>query len=127
MSKVKRQNTTTRLPLLPLRGLVVFPNTVITIDAARDRSIAALQSAAQGEDQRVFVVAQRDSLVEKPALEDLYTMGTVAVVKQLIHLPDRTVRVLLEGHSRAMLLNVYEEASFQRAELVAVSPVMELT
>ncbi len=126
LSKVKRQNTTTRLPLLPLRGLVVFPNTVITIDAARDRSIAALQSAAQGEDQRVFVVAQRDSLVEKPALEDLYTMGTVAVVKQLIHLPDRTVRVLLEGHNRAMLLNVLEDASFQRAELVAVSPVTEL-
>ena len=126
LSKVKRQKTSIRLPLLPLRGLVVFPNTVITVDAARDRSIAALQSAAQADDQRVFVIAQRDSLTERPGLEDLYTMGTIVVVKQLITLPDRTVRVLLEGHSRAMLLNVLEGEHMQRAEIVPVSPVLEL-
>lgn len=126
MSKVKRQNTTIRLPLLPLRGLVAFPNTVITIDAARERSIAALLGAAQSDDQRVFVIAQRDALVEHPGLEDLYTMGTIAGVKQVVQLPDHTVRVLLEGHSRAMLLNLYDDQSLQRAEIVPVSPVLEL-
>ena len=118
LSKVKRQKTSTRLPLLPLRGVVVFPDTVITIDAARDRSIAALQAAAQGEDQRVFVVAQRDSLVERPGIEDLYTMGTVAAVKQLIYLPDRSVRVLLEGRQRALLLSVIDDVNMQKCDAV---------
>ncbi len=121
MSKVKHRIEADRLPLLPLRGVVVFPNTVITIDAARDRSIAAVRAAAQGEDQRLFVVTQRNTLTEHPALEDLYTMGTVAVVKQVLHLPDGTVRVLLEGRDRAMLLKVFEEDALQRAEIAAVS------
>ena len=126
LSKVKRQTEASRLPLLPLRGLLVFPNTIITVDAARDRSIGALQRAAQGDDSRLFVVAQRDSLVEHPALEDLYTMGTVVTVKQLLHMPDHTVRVLLEGEERAMLLNVYEEDALQTADVVSISPVAEL-
>ena len=109
MSKGKRQTEALRLPLLPLRGLLVFPNTVVTIDAARDRSIAALQRAVLREDSLVFVVAQRDALVEHPGLEDLYTMGTVAQVRQILHLPDNTSRVLLEGHQRGMLLAVREE------------------
>ena len=122
MSKVKHRIEAGRLPLLPLRGVVVFPNTVVTIDAARDRSIAAVRAAAQGEDQRLFVVAQRNTLAEHPALEDLYTMGAVAVVKQVLHLPDGTVRVLLEGRERAMLLKVFEEDALQRAEIATVTP-----
>jgi len=123
---VNRQSKSNRLPLLPLRGLVVFPNTIITVDVARDRSIAALQRAAQGDDARLFVAAQRDGLVEHPGLEDMYTMGTVAVVKQILHLPDHTARVLLEGHTRAMLLGVNEEEALQTAEVVEVAPVAEL-
>ena len=107
MSKEKRKRLTERIPLLPLRGLSVFPNTVITIDIARDRSLAAVRSAAQGEDQRLFVVAQRDTLMDHPGLEELYTMGTVAMVKQVLHMPDGTARVLLEGHGRGMLLNIW--------------------
>ncbi len=111
------------LPLLPLRGVVVFPNTVVTIDAARDRSVAALAAAVDSEDQGVFVVAQRDSLVEHPGIVDLYTMGTICVVKQLMHLPDRTVRVLLEGRARALLVNLYEGADYQRAEVSMVRSI----
>ncbi len=118
---MKRQTETLRLPLLPLRGLLVFPNTVVTIDAARDRSIAALQRAVLQEDAQVFVVAQRDSLVEHPGLEDLYTMGTVARVRQIIHLPDDTSRVLLEGHHRGMLLAVREEEQLQLADVAEVA------
>ena len=121
MSKGKRQTEALRLPLLPLRGLLVFPNTVVTIDAARDRSIAALQRAVLREDSLVFVVAQRDALVEHPGLEDLYTMGTVAQVRQIIHLPDNTSRVLLEGHQRGMLLAVREEDQMQLADVAEVA------
>lgn len=120
MSKVKREANTTRLPLLALRGLVVFPNTVLTIDVARERSLAALKRAAES-DQRLFVVAQRDSLVEHPGLEDLYSLGAMAVVKQVLYLPDQTARVLLEGRGRAMLLNVFEEDMLQQAEIVEIS------
>ena len=60
MSKENRKRMVARLPLLPLRGLSVLPNTIVTIDIARDRSLAAVRSAAQGEDQRLFAVAQRD-------------------------------------------------------------------
>ena len=121
LSKVKRQTETVRLPLLPLRGLLVFPNTVVTIDAARDRSIAALQRAVLHEDALVFVVAQRDGLIEHPGIEDLYTMGTVARVRQIINLPDRTSRVLLEGHQRGMLLGVREEEQLQLADVAEVA------
>jgi len=121
LSKEKRKDQTLRLPLLPLRGLAIFPNTVVTIDIARDRSLAAVHAAAQAEDQRLFVVAQRSSLVERPGVEDLYTMGVIVVVKQVLHMPDGTARVLLEGHNRALLVRVYDEASLQSADLVEVS------
>ncbi len=124
MSKGKRKTETGRLPLLPLRGLLVFPNTVVTIDVARDRSLAALKRAVEG-DQRIFVAAQRDSLVEHPALEDLYTMGTAVVIKQVLYLPDQTARVLLEGRARAILLNVLESGDLQQAEIVEVNPAEE--
>ncbi len=124
MSKGKRKTERGKLPLLPLRGLLVFPNTVVTIDVARDRSLAALKRAVEG-DQRVFVAAQRDSLVEHPALEDLYTMGVVVAIKQVLYLPDQTARVLLEGRSRAILLSVLESGDAQQAEIVEVNPAEE--
>ena len=109
-----------RLPLLPLRGLVVFPNTVITIDIARDRSIGALQRAIKDEES-LFVVAQRDSLIDQPELEDLYSVGVIASVKQLLHLPDQTIRILVEGRKRGILLNVIDEEDSQTAELFEVT------
>ena len=121
MSKEKNRKVLEWLPLLPLRGLVVFPNTVTTIDVARDRSLAALKYAVR-EDQRLFVTAQRDTLVEHPALEDLYTVGTLVTVKQVLNLPDQTARVLLEGRGRAMLMSVCEDGDMQRAEIIEVPP-----
>ena len=118
LSKPKRRLETLHLPLLPLRGLAIFPNTVITVDVARDRSIGALQRALE-DDQRLFVVAQRDSLIERPEMKDLYTVGTVTWIKQVIHLPDQTVRVLLEGRERGYLLRISEEENRQTAEFYA--------
>ena len=105
------------LPLLPLRGLNIFPNTVLTIDVARDKSLGALQRAVKG-DSRVFIVAQRDSMVDRPEVEDLYTVGTVAMVKQVVNLPDQTIRVLAEGRARALLLNLEEAENSQIAEVI---------
>ena len=120
MKRANQRVTKELLPLLPLRGLLVFPYTVVTIDVGRDRSIAALQKAAQGEDQRLFVVAQRDSMVDHPDAKDLYMTGTIVVVKQVMHMPDQTVRVLLEGRQRALLMNVLEEPELQTAEIYPV-------
>ncbi len=124
MNKVNLDKETFQLPLLPLRGLLVFPNTVITIDVARERSVNALQQALQSE-QRLFVVAQRDSMTEHPALEDLYTVGTVVSIKQILRLPDQTVRLLIEGQSRALMLNLLDLGDYQSAELLEVSPAVD--
>ena len=110
------------LPLLPLRGLMVFPNTVLTIDVARDHSIGALQRAIKG-DQRIFIVAQRDSLVDFPQVEDLYTVGTVATVKQVLNMPDQSVRVLVEGRARGLVLNLVNEDNSQSVECFEMQPV----
>ena len=106
-----------RLPLLPLRGLVIFPGSVITIDAGRDRSIAAVESA-DSLDNRLFLVAQRDAKVERPYLEDLYSVGTVCTIKQVLRLPDGALRLLVEGGSRALLYNVVEMPDLQMAEII---------
>lgn len=121
MKKVNLNQETFQLPLLALRGLLAFPNTIITIDVAREKSIGSLQQAIQ-KDNRLFVVAQRDSLVERPAIEDLYTMGTIVTIKQVLHMPDQTVRVLIEGNSRALLLNLYNTESHLIGELLEVLP-----
>ena len=122
MSNPKRPSEILKLPLLPLRGLMVFPNTVLTIDVARGRSIGALQRA-MNDDQRVFIVAQRDSMVDCPQVEDLYTVGTVATVKQVMNMPDQSLRVLVEGRSRAVVLNLVEEGGSQSVEYCEMQPV----
>ena len=107
------------LPLLPLRGLLAFPNTVVTLDVGRGKSVAALESALEG-DKRLFVVAQRDAGVELPRLEDMHSVGTIVGIKQVLRMPDDTVRVLVEGQCRAVLLGVEEDGCMQRAEVMVV-------
>ncbi len=113
--KPKREITV--LPLLPLRGLVVFPNCVITLDAGRDRSIAAVNEAIKNFDGMLFAVTQRDSMVEHPQMEDLYAVGTVIKIKQTLPMPDHTLRLLVDGDARAMLLDVIEAGDYQRAQI----------
>ena len=118
MSKTsEKQTAPSRLPLLPLRGLLAFPNTMMTLDVARGRSVAALESALAG-DRRLFVVAQRDADVDAPHLEDMYTVGTVVDIRHVLRMPDDTVRVLVEGECRAILLDVEERGDMQRAEFM---------
>jgi len=88
------------LPVLPLRDIVVFPHLIVPLFVGRDKSVAALESA-MAADKEIFLVAQLDPAEDDPGREDLYDMGVVATILQLLKLPDGTVRVLVEGKQRA--------------------------
>ena len=97
------------LPVLPLRGMMVFPYMMVHLDAGREQSISALEKAMLGEDKHVFLVAQRDSDLEDPQMPDLYSVGTVAEVKHLMKLPDGAIRVLVEGLYRGQIVSAIEQ------------------
>ncbi|MCF5934927.1 LON peptidase substrate-binding domain-containing protein, partial [Xanthomonas perforans] len=87
------------LPVLPLRDVVVFPHMVIPLFVGRDKSMRALEKAMEA-DKRILLVAQKSAETDDPAAGDLYTVGTLAQVLQLLKLPDGTIKVLVEGLSR---------------------------
>ena len=97
---------TEKLPLLALRGLTVFPNMTINFDIGREVSLKALEEAMQ-KDQRMFLVTQKDPNVENPETSDMYEVGTIVYVKQMLKLPADTVRVLVEGQKRAKVLSFF--------------------
>ena len=97
------------LPVLPLRGMMVFPYMMVHLDAGREQSISALEKAMLGEDKHVCLVAQRDSDLEDPQMPDLYSVGTVAEVKHLMKLPDGAIRVLVEGLYRGQIVSAIEQ------------------
>ena len=106
-----RKKETLSMPVLALRGLMVFPHMVLHFDVGRSKSVAALEQAML-EDQRVFLVAQRDTEVEDPTVEDLCTVGTIAVIKQVMNLPGDSLRVLVEGVSRGRLMSIMQEEPY---------------
>ncbi|MFD2211063.1 endopeptidase La [Virgibacillus halophilus] len=100
-------NNTLQLPLLPLRGMLVFPTMVLHLDVGREKSIAALEKAMMN-DHSIFLATQKKSSINTPQADDIYQVGTVAAVKQMIKLPNDTVRVLVEGLYRAKI-TTFEE------------------
>lgn len=94
------KNNETYYPVLPLRGLLVFPEMVLHVDVGRERSISALNEAMVRA-EKVFLVAQKDMAVERPTADDLYNVGILAFIKQMVKLPNGTIRVLVEGLERA--------------------------
>ncbi len=95
------------LPLVPLRGLVVFPNMIMHLDVGRDTSVNALEAAMVGN-RKVFLVAQIDIDNDDPDEDDLYEVGTISEIRQIIKLPDGNVRVLVEGTNRGVMLSYSE-------------------
>ncbi|MBR0103158.1 MAG: LON peptidase substrate-binding domain-containing protein, partial [Selenomonadaceae bacterium] len=91
------------LPLVPLRGIVVFPNMIMHLDVGRESSVNALE-AAMVTNRRVFLTAQIDTDTEDPEEEDLYEVGTISEIRQIVKLPDGNVRVLVEGVNRGVML-----------------------
>ena len=88
------------MPVLPLRDVVVYPHMVIPLFVGREKSILALEQAMK-VDKQVLLLAQKQADVDEPAAKDLYDVGTVATILQLLKLPDGTVKVLVEGVERA--------------------------
>ena len=119
MQETSRRAMRKTMPLLPLRGLMVFPYMVMHFEVGRAKSIAALEKAMM-EDQRVFLVTQRDAEVEDPKNGDLYRVGTIARVKQVLNLPGDHIRVLVEGLHRGVLLNIVENEPYLLAEVRSV-------
>ena len=95
------------LPLLPLRDVVVFPHMVIPLFVGRPKSIKALEAAMEAE-RRIMLVAQKAAAKDEPSTEDMFEMGCVATILQMLKLPDGTVKVLVEGQQRAKVLSIVE-------------------
>lgn len=95
-------NRMASMPMVALRGMTIMPGMVVHFDISRKRSIEAVQEAMAG-DQKIFLIAQRDIEVDNPEMKDLYRVGTVATVKQILKLPKQIIRVLVSGEERAVL------------------------
>jgi ATP-dependent Lon protease len=118
-----------QLPLLPLRDVVVFPHMVIPLFVGRPKSIKALEAAMESG-KSVLLVAQKTAAKDEPAVEDLYTVGCIAKILQMLKLPDGTVKVLVEGTQRADVANVEDSLEFFMCEAtpqaIASSEVPEI-
>jgi ATP-dependent Lon protease len=115
---------TLELPVLPLRDVVVYPHMVIPLFVGREKSMKALEAAMEG-DSRILLVAQKQPETDDPGEADLHAVGTIGSVLQLVKLPDGTVKVLVEGQSRAQLQSCFETDGMLRARAVALQPVFD--
>lgn len=93
------------LPLIPLRGIIIFPYMVMHFDVGREKSILALEDAMVNK-QEVFLAAQRNAKTESPEASDIYSTGTICTIKQILKLPGDTVRVLVEGEKEERLVHI---------------------
>ncbi len=113
-----------RMPLIPLRGLTVFPNMIISFPVGREKSLDALERATD-KGETVFLLAQKDAQVAVPEREDLYNIGTVAKVKQILKLPGNMTHVIVEGIKRGKLLEFYNEKDCNFAEVLEIDQDFE--
>lgn len=104
------------LPLIPLRGITIFPYMVLHFDVGREKSIQALEEAMLNG-QEILLVAQKDAKIEEPEENDIYSIGTVCNIKQILKLPGETVRVLVEGISRAKINEYVQKEPFFKGEI----------
>ena len=111
------------MPAVALRGLTILPGMVQHFDVSREKSIRAIETAMMGN-QKVYLVTQRHPEQETPAVADLYQMGTISRIKQLVKMPGGIIRVMVEGEKRAALLTLFEEGPYLEAE-VEEAPMQE--
>lgn len=104
------------LPLIPLRGITIFPYMVLHFDVGRKKSIMALENAMLNG-QKIFLTAQKDAKIEEPIEDDIFTIGTICSIKQILKLPGDTVRILVEGENRAKILQYINDEEFFKAEV----------
>ena len=111
------------LPLLPLRDVVVFPHMVIPLFVGRPKSIKALEAAMEAE-RRIMLVAQKAAAKDEPSVEDMFEVGCVATILQMLKLPDGTVKVLVEGQQRAKVNKIEEGELHFSANITPVEPAV---
>ncbi|MGL5495961.1 MAG: endopeptidase La, partial [Aeromonas sobria] len=114
------------IPVLPLRDVVVYPHMVIPLFVGREKSIRCLEAAME-QDKKVLLVAQKDASTDEPTVEEIFTVGTVANILQMLKLPDGTVKVLVEGGQRARLERMIDDKDFfvGEAQYIASSTIEE--
>ncbi len=107
---------TSVLPVIALRGTTILPDMIVHFDVSRERSVRAIE-AAMLNDQKIFLITQKDPEVENPGLLDLYQIGTIAYIKQVVKLPQDLLRILVEGTERAELLSLEQEFPYLKGEV----------
>ena len=107
------------LPMVALRGMTIMPEMVVHFDVSRERSIAAIQEAMV-EEQKIFLAAQKSIEPEDPGQEDVYDIGTVGTIKQLLTLPKHIVRILVSGENRGILRRIEQKDPYLRAEVEVI-------
>jgi len=112
-------NNLRTMPILALRDVVVYPHMVIPLFVGREKSIQCLEAAMEN-DKQIFLVAQKDAGIDEPAVDDIYTVGTVATILQLLKLPDGTVKVLVEGNVRGKIEKYIDLDPFFTGEIHAI-------
>ena len=117
------ENNLKRVPLLPLRDIVIFPHMVVPLFVGREKSLGALgEATAHGENQEIFLSAQRGPEITEPTPDDIFPVGTLASLIQVLHLPDGTVKVLVEGKQRGTIRHFVQSEGFLAVE---VEPLKE--
>ncbi len=121
MPKTTKKITANSMPMLPLRGIVVYPHMILHFDVGRIKSIKAIEEAML-KDQNLFLTAQKDPNIEDPSFDDIYTFGTIAQIKQLLRLPGDNIRVLVEGIDRAKIVKLIDSEDFYNVEILPIKP-----
>jgi len=119
------ENSSKILPLIPLRDIVVFPNMVAPLFVGRDKSVKALENA-MNSDKEIILVTQRDSVIDDPEYKDIYEVGTLGKILQLLRLPDGTVKVLIEGGKRVHIKDFLYNEKFLEANYTTVIENQEI-
>jgi len=111
-------------PVLPLRDIVVFPHMIVPLFVGRDKSVKALEDVMQ-DDKQILLVAQKNAGQDDPTVDDIYEMGTIGTVLQLLKLPDGTVKVLVEGSQRAKIVRYTDKEEFFQAEAELIEDIVQ--
>lgn len=120
------EETLRKLPLLPLRGLLVYPTMVLHLDVGRDKSVEALERAMV-DNHEIFLTTQKEISVDDPGENDIYNVGTLAKVKQMLKLPNGTIRVLVEGLSRGRINELTDKTDYYEAEVELIEEPQDYT
>ena len=120
------ERETRSIPMIALRGMTVLPEMVIHFDVSRDKSKKAIEEAMIEEGQKIFLVAQKDMDVEEPGFKDVYSVGTIATIRQIVKLPKNIIRVLISGEQRAELLSFEFDNPYLRANVAVLEDIDEI-